>query len=404
MILEPSGIADLLIRDLFNELNEEDRNILRQWLEADVKHRRLAEKMYDEPHWLEQIYKDYDAIDNEATWAIIQQHLSAQARRNTDVTSPAIFHNKAAIRYLLAGLCVSGICVAAIVYYPSVGRKNVIAAQPAPATDQAYMSYAGGPAIALQDYKSGWTTEKGNMVISKPSEGVVRISIRDSSPGSTDDTVRQVTLNTPMGGKYRIIMPDSSIINLNAASTVAFRESFNRQRKVSLRGEGYFEVQRQKDDPFVVDALNMLTVKSIGTVFDIKAYENDAGISASLVTGHVLIERQNDPAPHYLSPGQTYILNKDGTAHTDTLDQATDAVSWTNGRFDFEDQPITDILAEVGRWYNVSIEYHDPVTGHYSVQGSRHEPPGQLLNSLEKTGHMHFLIQPHTIIAFSDQP
>lgn len=401
MILEPSRIADLLVRDLFNELNEEDRIILRQWLEADVRHRQLAEKMYFKPHWLQQVYKDYKAVDNEATWAILRKKLSAPARRNIGITPTALFGNKTAVRYLLTGLCVSAISVAAVLYYTSTGRKNVMAAQPIPATDQAFLSYAGGPAIALQDYRAGWTIEKGNMVISKPSEGVVRISIRDLLPGSTDDTAHEVALSTPMGGKYRLIMPDNSVISLNAATTVAFRESFNRQRKVSLRGEGYFEVERQKDDPFVVDVPHMMTVKSIGTIFDVKAYEKDAGISASLLTGHVLIEQQNDPTPHYLSPGQTYILNKDGKGHTETPDRVTDAVSWKNGRFDFQDQPITDILDEVGRWYNVDIEYHDSVSGNFSLPGSRNEPPGQLLNRLEQTGHMHFLIQPHKIIVFS---
>jgi hypothetical protein len=400
MLHEPSRIADLLVRDLFNELNEVDRTTLRQWLEADVKHLQLAEKMYLKPHWLQQNYKDYDAIDNEATWAIIQQHLSVPARRNTGITPTAIFRNKVAIRYLLAGLCVSGIGVAAIVHYTSTGKKDVIAiqpTQPAPATDQAYLSYAGGPAIALKDYRPGWAIKKGNMVINKPSEGVVRISMPNLSPESMDETVDQVALSTPMGGKYRIIMPDSSVISLNAASTVAFRGSFNQRRRVILRGEGYFEVKPLNRQDFVVELPQTLTIIAIGTVFDVRAYADDSRIQASLLSGHLLV-KQPDSAAKYLSPGEAFVVDHLGQGAMRPGIDTANAVSWKNGQFVFVHQPIMDILHELSRWYNIDFDIQGQSDDPFDFAGSRSKSLVNLLDQLTRTGHIHYSIRNDKII------
>ncbi len=102
------------------------------------------------------------------------------------------------------------------------------------------------------------------------------------------ETFCEVT--APMGSNSEIVLPDSSKVWLNAGSKIKYSTSFNRNdRFLSLEGEGYFKVAKNKKLPFIVDAYGF-EVKAIGTEFNVKAYKDDETIETTMVEGKVTLQ------------------------------------------------------------------------------------------------------------------
>ncbi len=108
-----------------------------------------------------------------------------------------------------------------------------------------------------------------------------------------DDEERTETfceVTAPMGSNSEIVLPDSSKVWLNAGSKIKYSTSFNRNdRFLSLEGEGYFKVAKNKKLPFIVDAYGF-EVKAIGTEFNVKAYKDDETIETTMVEGKVTLQ------------------------------------------------------------------------------------------------------------------
>ena len=92
---------------------------------------------------------------------------------------------------------------------------------------------------------------------------------------------REYVVEVPDGAKSKITFPDGSIVWLNAGSKVKYDSNFAKaSRKVELTGEGYFEVSKNKELPFVVST-GKLSVKVLGTKFNLKSYEEDSRVESN---------------------------------------------------------------------------------------------------------------------------
>ena len=88
----------------------------------------------------------------------------------------------------------------------------------------------------------------------------------------------QIEISTAYGEQKRLVLPDSSEVWLNAGSTITYPKTFTKEnRVVTLDGEAYFSVRKDDAKPFIVET-SQLSVKVLGTKFNVKAYANDANI------------------------------------------------------------------------------------------------------------------------------
>lgn len=163
---------------------------------------------------------------------------------------------------------------------------------------------------------------------------------------------------TPLGAQTKIILPDQSVVWVNAGSTLKYSADFNdMQRVVSLSGEAYFEVVPDSLKPFVVKS-EKLDIKVLGTHFNVKAYPNDEIVDVALVTGKVNIY-MNDHVPNSgevtLTPDRMLSYNKETNCVKVSKVNAADACMWTNGRFKFTEQNFSQIAKDLERKYNVKI-------------------------------------------------
>ena len=117
---------------------------------------------------------------------------------------------------------------------------------------------------------------------------------------------------SPVGSQTKIILPDSTVVWINSGSSLKYNQAFGKKdRVVALTGEGYFEVTKDKSKPFIVHT-DSLNVKVLGTVFNVRAYNDDANVIVNLIEGSVNVSLPKMESAGYFSmkPNEKLVFNK----------------------------------------------------------------------------------------------
>ena len=103
----------------------------------------------------------------------------------------------------------------------------------------------------------------------------------------TTGSDRTIEISTPLGARSMMRMPDSSLIWLNAGTTITYSQDYGQQtRTINLKGEAYFKVAKDSTHPFIVNTDGII-VRALGTRFNVKAYREEKTISATLEEGKI---------------------------------------------------------------------------------------------------------------------
>jgi len=305
-------------------------------------------------------------------------------------------------------LLVSG---SAVGYFYSQQRNKVQIQESAfsPARQIAVLFYNDEPKITL-DGTQQEVIRKGSMNIY--TQGEKMIFRADHYPPQTTD-MDEFKVSTPRGGKYEVVMPDSSDLQMNVASLVKFTGNYGAsQREIDLQeGEVLFNVAPKKhtqNKPFVVHVRmpstvrgalpdsNRLTLTATGTAFNVAAYAMDATIRATLLEGSLLVQRSGDSIR--LKPGQIYILNQNGSDTVENVPNISNAVPWRQKNFVFAGQPINQVFEILGRWYGANIVWVNGVSNEpVSLKHPMDAPLREALDQLQSTGKIHYTINNDTI-------
>lgn len=262
-----------------------------------------------------------------------------------------------------------------------------------PGRNRAILTTADGKSIILDSMQNGQLARQGTTNIQKLG-GLLIYKAPASFNGDTQITYN--TLSTPRGGQYQVILSDGTRVWLNAASEIRYPTLFSGNvREVTLTGEAYFEVAKNKAKPFQVKA-GAMKIAVLGTHFNVNAYEDEAETKTSLLEGSVQISQGN--LSGLLKPGQQAVIqNKSNHIKTGNVD-LTEVVAWKNGLFRFEGADIKTIMREIGRWYDVEIEYAGKVPNHRFVgKINRNVELSEVLRILELS-NVKFLVAGKKII------
>jgi ferric-dicitrate binding protein FerR (iron transport regulator) len=123
-------------------------------------------------------------------------------------------------------------------------------------------------------------------------------------------------LEAPLGSRVSAGLPDGTQVWLNAGSKLEYTTNYNRKnREVRLTGEGYFKVKTNANKPFIVRTKE-ISIKAIGTAFNVKAYPDEKQVTTTLVEGKVKLEgigENNKKFSYSLIPKQKATYYKDIT-------------------------------------------------------------------------------------------
>jgi transmembrane sensor len=240
-------------------------------------------------------------------------------------------------------------------------------------TNKATLTLADGSSINLDDAKNGILTKQGEISLEKTGDSTL------AYVGHNQASIGTNTLTVPKGGQYHIILPDGSGVWLNASSAISYPTAFSGpSREVTLQGEAYFEITKEKTKPFIVHvASNKTDVTVLGTHFNIMAYTDDnKSVEATLLEGAIQVS--NGASAQLLKPNQQAKITQEGALTVATLSDPTQSIDWRNGLFQLDNQPLSRIAQEISRWYDVKVIY-DHCT---PDQLSEHLATGQIPRSM----------------------
>ena len=379
-------IKQMVVRYVKGELSEEEMDELKRWRDERAEHEELFRNVVSKEE-LERGIRRFVKTSE-------QQELEWNRILNRTVRKKRHSRKMSWMRY--AALFVLPLLVGGIVYFswdttwetgPVVTSPRIV-----PGVSMAELVLPDGTKVWL-DREANRALEEGvkNSGDTLNYTEVVASGIQDSSE-------IYHTLRVPRGGEYTLVLADGTTVYLNAESELRFPKQFKGQsRKVYLEGEGYFDVQRDEKQSFVVE-VKQVEVRVLGTSFGIRAYMGEENVLTTLVRGRVNVEAGGKQVE--LSPGQQADFNRGNDRLTVTEVDVEQYVSWKDGRLVFDNKPLEFILEELGRWYSFDVFYtNKELKGiPYSLNIKKHEDIAHVLKFIERTGKVKFEINKNTII------
>ncbi|ACT92628.1 FecR family protein [Dyadobacter fermentans] len=210
-------------------------------------------------------------------------------------------------------------------------------------------------------------------------------------------------LKTPLGGQYKIVLPDGSRAWLNAGSSLKYPTAFQGNRRdVEMTGEVYFEIEPDKSRPFLVRVADKnakgkdMEITVLGTHFNISSYGDEPTMQTTLLEGSVRVEK--DAVTKVLTPGQQarVATGEKSDIAVKTVDTES-VVAWKEGRFEFNGN-IREIMRQISRWYDLDVKYEGDVEKKsFAGTISRKNNVSEVLKMLEMTGGIQFRIDDRKI-------
>jgi len=217
-----------------------------------------------------------------------------------------------------------------------------------------------------------------------------------SKPGAESNALE--TIVAARGSKSRLLLPGGSTVWLHSTSKLVFDRRFSSKlREVTLEGEAFFEVVKDKKRPFIVHT-SAIDIRVLGTSFNVKSYREDNTIETTLIHGLVEVTDKTKPtAPKIiLRPSEKLVFSKEGTIDAPdpgiparnekavstgksaaTVLNLPDHISepdrietaWVHNRLIFEGDTFRELAAKMERWYNVRFSFENENLANYRLRG-----------------------------------
>ncbi|WKL43754.1 FecR family protein [Flavobacterium sp. ZE23DGlu08] len=155
------------------------------------------------------------------------------------------------------------------------------------------------------------------------------------------------TQYAPNGKRTTFSLPDNSQVVLNAGSEIEYKKwNWNNNRNLELDGEAYFKVAKGKKFEVATD---LGKVAVLGTQFNVKVRKNRFDITC--FEGRVKVNYKDKEV--ILTHGQS-VTFENGKQISTTVN--TSKPEWLENTIAFNIENLRNILDEIQRQYNVSIE------------------------------------------------
>lgn len=179
---------------------------------------------------------------------------------------------------------------------------------------------------------------------------------------------KEYVVEADKGQRASITLPDGTKVWLNSHTRLSYTANYGvEERTVSLTGEAYFEVAKDKEHRFIVKT-EMMDVEALGTSFNVKAYEEDANITATLFTGSVRVNTSGGEV--VLLPNQQVQYSRlERKLKVEMPDNSLYANMWRDNELAFESETFENIAVVLNRMYNVQIKFETEKIKQYRFSG-----------------------------------
>ncbi len=205
---------------------------------------------------------------------------------------------------------------------------------------------------------------------------------------------------TQNGTRTKLLLPDGTNVWLNAGSKLLYDSSYgSKLREVTLTGEAYFDVVKNKEKPFVIHA-GIINIRVLGTAFNVKSYPGDKTIETSLIRGRIEVSYINHSSRKLiLVPNQKLVINAQVSPETFDAaagkqlaavkkselsrpevtinplrhfgsDSLVSETAWLDNKLVFQDESFAELAKKMERWYGVRMVFDEPSLDSLHFTGS----------------------------------
>lgn len=329
------GISDIIS----GQADAENQHTVDSWIAENERNKDLFDKICSEDTMQKKIH-NYKNSDAEQAF---DKFLKARTQRS-----------KRRILYrVLSGAATIALCLG-LWTLVQLQKQKTQPLQVATTEQHATDMSENKPVLTLGDgtQMNVW----GDNLHFKETEKGQKIMLGDSLLSQRDDfttTESYNTLEVPAMCDFHFTLSDGTKVWMNAASTLKYPTKFAADsRTIFASGEIYLEVAKDAKRPFYV-AIDGITIKVLGTSFNIRAYENENDTKVTLIEGK--IAAQTNDKEYTLTPGKQLKRGKTfGGVGIRTVDP-TEIIAWTKGYYVFKKSRLQDVATTLQNWYGVTI-------------------------------------------------
>lgn len=197
---------------------------------------------------------------------------------------------------------------------------------------------------------------------------------------SLHNHVEWVTLDVSSGQRSTVLLPDSSIVEINSGSIFKYPKKFDpTERQVELTGEAFFQIHHNKT-PFKVETAHA-TTQVLGTAFNIRTWNHATRVFVQ--SGRVTVQSKSASTVEriVLAAGQMALCDS-AAIRLSVVDYPEDVLAWREGRLVFRRQILSEVLQELARHFATPIEADSILLHHTITADFSHEPLAQAMDAL----------------------
>ena len=379
-------IVRLLQLYLLGDITEEERQELEDWCEEAPRNRKLFEQICQEDLFSKERYV-YEKIHDTKAFSVFEKRV-----RKVSSRSIGNWWKYAAV-LLFPILVVGSWKLMHETEQVSVVASSVATIQPG--CSQAVLVLDDGRKVFLKEEEEGVISEDKEITVTGEKDRLVYTS----SEGKNVDEIRFNELEVPRGGEYKVRLADGTLVYLNSATRMKYPVKFDeKERKVYLSGEAYFEVAKDPERPFFVE-MEGVEVRVYGTSFNVNTHQ-EGNIQTVLVKGSIGVKVLSSGMESVIRPGQMAEF-KQGSRKIDVKEvNVAVYTDWKDGIFRFENQRLEDILTVLSNWYDVDVFYQTASVKelHFSGYMERYKDVSVILEAITLSTGVTFSIQGKTIV------
>lgn len=190
----------------------------------------------------------------------------------------------------------------------------------------------------------------------------------------------KIVLATSVGEQVNVLLPDSTVIDLKAMSTLAYDNSYSKNRYVSFKGEGFFDVRKNPEHPFVIQMENA-KIEVLGTSFNLNTCNANNEVEVWLQKGHIKLTSESGKSEDVYD-NQRAILNLT-TGAISVADVKDDVFTRLKEELLFHNASFSDVIKSIENTYGVHVISNDCVMAYADDVFSGTLPSNRLKSALE---------------------
>lgn len=192
-----------------------------------------------------------------------------------------------------------------------------------------------------------------------------------------------------------ITLPDGTQVLMNSQSTLLYPQHFTGDtRCVYLVGEADFKVKRDEEHPFIVKSTDF-QVTALGTEFNVTAYPDEEEVTATLISGKVLVEYNGQEEQKILKPNEQLAYNKRTRSGNVLRPDMQDVTAWQRGEIVFRSMTLEEIFTRLERKYPYTFVYSFRTLkeGRFNLTFGQNASIGEVMDIIARvTGNLDYKI------------